>query len=153
MQQHIGQSDARAKRNPSRRTLFGLPLALAGLSAAPPAALAAHPDAELIATLLTFDAMERRVLATYDGPDAIEDEDERQAFVRPIVAAQKLLMDKICALRATTMEGLLTRVRTVLFEDQDIMPDSIASTYVNERLLGSLLRDLSVLAGVAVSST
>jgi hypothetical protein len=124
-------------------------LAASAASAAAPAALAApSPDARLIALCAEFDRLERRIGDLFDGPGAIDDDAARDAAVTPIFAQQAALLPEILTLRATTLEGLAARARTMMREDLELRPDEmVASEFVNERLLGVVLRDLVALAG------
>src|SRR5205085_2014995 len=115
--------------------------------AAPVPALAAGPDAELIALCAQFDTGERQYLAIYEQ---VADDDAADRAAAPIRAAQRLLLNRICAIRATTLEGFRARIRTVMLEDQELDPTAEAETgewYFNVRLMAVLLRDLAFDAG------
>lgn len=135
----------------SRRALLG---GSAALAVAPAVAAPAHPDAELIALCHQFDELERAYQKIYDDPDATEDEDEADRLARPITSARAALLPRIIALRATTVEGLMTRARTVYLEDVQIGREAVevleGSPYMNELLMASLHRDLMAMAGVSV---
>ena len=107
-----------------------------------------HPDAELMAACAAFDAAERRYLSFYDGPDYIDDDGEREEAMKPNEAERSRLVELICRLRATTLEGHLARVRVVMLEDLELDPSEDArSQYLNVSLLGALIRDLAEQAG------
>jgi hypothetical protein len=141
---------------PSRRAVFdaGAALlagitALAGAANAGPAADAA--DAELIRLCKEFDVLELQFIALHDGTDRIEDDEERGAFIDPILEAQESLLDQLCALRATTLQGLTPHFRTLMLEDQDLSAEQLLeSPFMNQRLMGCLLRDLASVTGVSV---
>jgi len=54
----------------------------------------------------------------FDGPARIEDEAERDVALRPIEAAQDALLDRLCSLRATTLEGHHARAATLYLARQ-----------------------------------
>ena len=120
----------------------------AGLAAAlaPAAALAAasSPDAELIRLCGEFDALQRRILALYpEGATPIEDDNERAEAIAPLSDAQDELLDRICALRATTPAGIKARAKTlVLFVPDKAECADDEGGYVDERMIAALLRDL-----------
>ena len=126
----------------------GAVLALPGVAA--PAGASPGTDADLIAACAEFNVLERQFLALFDGPGRIEDDDEREEPVARIHEAQKPILDRIVRLRATTMNGFLARIRTIMLEDLDLNPNKMAaSQFMNEQLLGAFLRDFADLAGVA----
>ncbi len=135
----------------SRRALLG---GSAALAIAPAVAAPAHPDAELIALCHQFDEHERAYQKIYDGPLAIADEDEAARLAQPIAAARAALLPRIIALHATTIEGLMTRARTVYLEAPEEGREAVKvlekSPYMNELLMASLHRDLMAMAGVSV---
>ena len=107
-----------------------------------------HPDAELMAACAALDAVEREHLGYHCGPNAIEDDDERDEALRPNVAERRRLVRLICDLRAKTLEGHLARVRVVMLEDLELDPaEDAQSQYFNVSLLGALIRDLAEHAG------
>jgi hypothetical protein len=127
----------------SRRTILQSGVA-ATILAVTPAIVASHPDADLIATCAEFDALERQKLALYDGPNAISYDDEYERATRPICERQRLLLDKLTEMRATTLDGHLVRIRSMVLEDQEFDIEAlVASTFINERLQGMVLRDLA----------
>jgi arginase family enzyme len=102
-----------------------------------------RPDAELIAACAEFDALESQRAGVLHGPDAIVDEAARNKLFAFIQEMQKPTLDRVCSLRATTLEGYFARARTVLLEDLELHPaEMVESGSTNERLLGALLRDL-----------
>lgn len=141
--------------NPGRRALLGglgaamaLPLG-AGVAAAttPTSAARTESDGELIGHCEKFDALERRLK---QHSDAHPDDDICDEFAARIAESQRPFLDAACAYRATTIEGIYARARTLLLYDGYCgapTPDSLVSSEdVNERLLGVLLRDLADLA-------
>ncbi|MDQ2801892.1 MAG: hypothetical protein M3Y41_04080 [Pseudomonadota bacterium] len=75
-------------------------------------ALAAQPDAELVALCARFDALERQINALFGRPAAIEDEDVHDA-IEPIWKAQLKLTEMICSLRATSLAGHRARASSI----------------------------------------
>jgi len=99
------------------------------------------PDAELIRLCAEADALEHSVRSLYtDGSSPIEDDAERDRAQAPLEAQQKPLFDRICCLRATTLEGHVARARTLRTWAPDFGDDEGGS--YDSRLLGALLRDM-----------
>jgi hypothetical protein len=112
------------------------------------------PDQELLTALAEFDVLEWQYMGCFDGPTAIADDKEQEAASDLILERQLPILEKICNTRAKTMDGILARVRTILFEDQDLDPVEMAAAgSYNERLLGALLRDLAEQAGTGRAPT
>jgi len=110
--------------------------------------LGTHPDDALMAACAAFDNAEREYVGFHYGPDAIEDDDERQEAIEPNEQKRRDLVQLICSLRATTLDGHLARARVVMLEDLDLNPaEDAESEYFNVSLLGALLRDLAAHAG------
>ncbi len=112
--------------------------------AEPPAQFATPTgeDGELVAACGQFDALQRQVGELFDGPARIEDEAERDVALRPIEAAQDALLDRLCSLRAATLEGHHARAATVALYDPDIL-GKIDEGHIVERMVAALLRDLT----------
>jgi hypothetical protein len=107
-----------------------------------------HPDAELMAACAALDAAERRCLEFHHGPNAIEDDGERNEAMEPFEDERDRLARLVCDLRATTLEGHLARIRVAMLEDLELDPaEDAQSQYINISLLGALLRDLADHAG------
>jgi hypothetical protein len=137
-------------RIPHRREILAGTAALAGAAATPAASVAAatpNRDSRLIALCAEFDRLERRIGVLFDARDDTQGNDAFDATIEPIYAQQAALLPEITVLRATTLEGLAARARTMMLEDLELRPDEmVASEFVNERLLGLVLRDLVELA-------
>ena len=95
----------------------------------------AHPDRA------EFVACDRQQRAIYDGPDAIEDEDEAAAATRPIFARMHDLLDRMEQLRALTSDGVAARARSLAQHSGDGAFSFDTRTTITGRLLGFLLRD------------
>ena len=103
------------------------------------------PDAALLAALGEFDAIEHYYVSLYEGGSRyIEDEDKRDAVVRPLSEAQRQMLDQVCGIKARTLEGILARARTIVLQDGEFDPavDAMTEGYTNGRLMAALLRDL-----------
>lgn len=106
-----------------------------------------HPDAELIALCAAHDDLERRYRASFDpsSPTYVEDDDARDLVNDPICDAQEPLAERICAMRATTLEGARARVRSILLWDADADPakDPLClGRSINHRMTAAVFRDL-----------
>jgi hypothetical protein len=137
-----------AVRPPLSREELAIAKAL-GVPVTPVPRPGSHPDAELMAACAAFDAAEREYLNFFHGPDYIEDDDEREEAMEPCNEERSRLVELICSLRATTLEGHLARARVVMLEDLELDPaEDAQSEYHNISLLGALIRDLAEQAGV-----
>ena len=126
----------------TRRAFVGSLVAIAGAGvAAGTDASAPNPDGELIGVCHAFDTLER---GFQDHGNAIGSGDLCDELASQTQAAQSPLLERACMLRATTIDGVLARVRTLFLYDATVRPERLlASDYANERLLGALLRDLA----------
>jgi hypothetical protein len=109
-----------------------------------------NPDAELIRLCEESIELERQFDTFFDGPNDIEDDDEREKHTGPIKEMQRGLAKQMGEMRATTLEGYLARIR-VIAANGTVLPDEpetlVQSPFLNECLLGFLLRDLAEQAG------
>lgn len=137
---------------PSRRRLFGGAL---GLVCAPAVASAlpvgdvpgaAHPDAELLAACAEFVRLERLWLATdwkaeFDSPEEAAAEVEQTRLRRE----QKPWLNRICSLRASTLEGVaaIGACCTAFDAGAEDWSDAAAGPYTNTRLEAALMRSLA----------
>lgn len=132
----------------SRRTLFasGAGVALAGATVAAVAAPlpATSPDAELLKLCAAINALQVQVDALWDGVSRIEDDDERDDLQAPLTAQQIPLIERMCEIRPTTLQGHVARCRT--YHRWDKSPPDVSSPYCNEAMQGAILRDLAALA-------
>ncbi len=126
---------------PTRRGLLGGAAVLAVAPVAP--TMSAHPDCELIAVCAEFDAIERHINSHYAGGSRnIEDDEERDVAIAPFQEAQEPLLERIIALRATTLDGFMARARTLALWDLDAMRQIGPGNYLEYRMLAALLRDM-----------
>jgi hypothetical protein len=126
---------------PTRRGL----LALAPAAALAPCAIAAHPDAELLAACDRFRAL-NRLHADIHADGALSD-DEHDAAWEPHEPDLEHALAAVCAARATTLEGIVARGLALA----EYAPDrvEVRHGYHDERLLAALLRDALAIAGTA----
>ena len=129
---------AQSSRRMMLRTSFALPLAAPALAVA---AVTTGSDAKLLGVCAEFVACDRQQRAIYDGPDAIEDEDEAAAATRPIFARMHDLLDRMEQLRALTSDGVAARARSLAQHSGDGAFSFDTRTTITGRLLGFLLRD------------
>ncbi len=124
-------------------SLAATPVGAPGNVVVPPAA-DHHADAELIAVCAEFDAIERHINSHYAGGSRkIEDDEERDAAIAPFQEAQAPLLERIIALRATTLDGFMARARTLALWDLDAMRQIGPGHYLEDRMLAALLRDMT----------
>jgi hypothetical protein len=145
---HDGAKIHRAHRRAFLGQVAGAATAAAGLSVG---SAAVTPDAGLIATCRAFDAIERRVKAYHgdpcgDGAAPIDDDEERDRVIAPLLAQQKRLLVPILSGRATTFEGVVARAHTLVLWAPDLAEDGEDYAYLEHQMLAALLRDLLALA-------
>ncbi len=100
-------------------------------------------DEELITVCAEFDAIEAHINAHYSGGALeIKDDEERDIAILPMQEAQEPLLDRIVALRATTLDGFMARARTLAGWDVEATRKIGEDNYLNERMLAALLRDM-----------
>ncbi|GBQ80631.1 hypothetical protein [Komagataeibacter xylinus] len=98
-------------------------------------------DAELISLCRKFDALEDEFLSYFSGGvNHIEDDEERDLYIEPLHWRQATLLDRICELKATTVTGLVTRLRVLARLNKDASGIS-GPVYWDERMLHAVLRD------------
>jgi hypothetical protein len=137
----------------TRRAILGRAGAILAVGAiAAPAALAAapHPDAELLAAIARFDALEHgieRLLIA--GCESLEAEEAADEAVKPLRDEQDELLRIICGLPTRTSDGLRARAASLVLwdiptRDRVAAPDN-PDDYWNDRMMAAILR--GVLAG------
>ena len=123
--------------NATRRAALGaLPVLVASTALA-----GRHPDAELIGLCSQYNVLTRRIVALYEGPNAIVDDDERDEAIDPISDDQHDLLLRIGPIRATTMAGLLARIEMLVLENPQMLREPDPDDYRESQMLGALLRD------------
>ena len=102
---------------------------------------AVFPDAELLEACANADEVQRRIDALWTGPTRVDDDNQRDTLLDPLRDEQHPFLEQVVDLRAQTLAGHMARARTLLLWDKD-PPSADDSYYMNERLMGALLRDL-----------
>jgi hypothetical protein len=135
---------ARTPASPSRRSLFGTGVALA-LARTMPAAAAPHPDAELMRLGVDLDAA-RAVEDAFFAVYRHNTDEENEAATEPC----SILVDQIEDIAATTLDGLMVKVRALMWcrvgEPMDL--DDFCDGYplgpsTDVRLVVSIIADLT----------
>jgi hypothetical protein len=136
----------------SRRGLLGGSAAAALVPAVAHASAPAdgNSDADLIRACREFDTLERRVLDLYSkGSLPIADDAERDLAIVPLQEQQRALLDRICAIRAKTIDGMTARAKTLtLFAADDVTDPNDPEDYWPQRMGAAVVRDLAGRAGV-----
>jgi hypothetical protein len=127
---------------PSRRGLLALAPALAALAPASVASAAPHPDAELLAAVARFRALNR----LHSDICKLEDEDALARFDEEHDDEQERLIDAMVEARATTTAGIIAR-GLALAEWYPERLNPARSPDWDGAQLAALLRDLVALAG------
>ena len=68
---------------------------------------------------------------------------KRDVAIAPFQEAQEPLLERIIALRATTLDGFKARARTLALWNQDAMRQIGPGHYLEDRMLAALLRDMT----------
>ena len=134
---------------PKADALFTTPrrAMLAGIAAMPvlammaaPAEACAHPDAALLEVCRQYDALTDKIRAFYEGPNRIEDDRQRMAAIDPYATRQEELLEDLTYLRATTLEGLQARARTLAKWCPDIWTEWTEG--MDDMMVLAIVRDL-----------
>lgn len=123
---------------------------LAAGSCAPTLAPSVVPgqDAELIRLCAEHIVCEQQIRAICDGPDAVDDDDQKSAVLTPIFARQRELVDQMEHLRATTFDGITARAQSLEQHNREWEFSFDARDTFTGRLLDYLLRDAAALGRV-----
>jgi hypothetical protein len=99
-----------------------------------------NPDAELIALCAEIDKLEDKINSF--PHETLRDEEASAILVQRLKDQQDPLIDMICNMTATTLEGLQARARTIIKWAPDMLdnPHDIA-----EMMVATLLQDLSAM--------
>ena len=119
-------------------------LAGAALAIATPSAASAHPNAELLAALAEFDALERQIFP--DPPPATIEEEVWEVWAEPLMARRRACLDRLCEMETHTLEGFRARARSLLAWDDRHMPElekQAAQGFWSYRMQLALLGDLA----------
>ena len=105
------------------------------------------PDAELVAHCAMLDALEREFLATDFGalPNTPEG-DHAEAEQDRISAAQRPIVDAICARPPVTHDGAVSVARSLALLDAELFRDGGPDGYANDRMIAALVRVLTARA-------
>ncbi len=118
--------------------------ALGGMGAS--VAVAASPDADLLATCAAFDALERASLATYDTyADCPEDSLEWKAGDAErdrCSDEQEPLLARMCELRAITRAGQVARAHSLALWDGDLRRQAESGCNPTAAITYAIVRDL-----------
>jgi len=116
-----------------------------------PVPVLASPDAELIRLCAECDALQARIDAHYAAPwehlspaEQTAREQAIDAANQPLTDQKDPLLERICDLRAATLEGNAARARTLMAWDKD--PCWTHDGCWNSQLTGAIVRDLTAVA-------
>lgn len=130
-----------------RRTLFaaaGAVILGSGITAGAAASVAdlvpADRDADLIRLCDEFIRLELHRRAIFDGPTAIEDDDQADAASLIVSRQMNRVLERIEVMRAVSADGVLAMAQALWVEDSDFHGSSDVES-VPGRLLTCLLRD------------
>ena len=98
-------------------------------------------DAELVALCAEIATLEVQINAIVNVCQTIEEE-EADVVADPLRDSQKEMIERICAMRATTLAEVAARARALIAWAPDYS-GKVGSDYLDEKMLGALLRDLT----------
>jgi hypothetical protein len=108
----------------------------------PAVAAAQQPDAELIRLCGQFVALEHRMEGFFiGGATPIVDDDERDVARAPLEEEQEELAARMCAMRATTLAGLVARANALVIWAPDLA-EGAEGDHLDKQMLAALLRDM-----------
>jgi hypothetical protein len=115
---------------------------------APIAAAAESPDAELLAAIAQFDALERRIWPPEGrNCETFEEEHAADALAEPLKVEQRALLSRICTTPARTIDGLRARARSLVLWAPDIGVEIAESDRGrfgwDDWMVSALIRDLT----------
>ncbi len=102
--------------------LTGVAFTGTALAIAAPSAASDNPDAELLAVLAEFDALEKQIFPN-PGPATIEEEEVWEVWAEPLMVRRKDCLDRLCEMETRTLEGFRARVRSLLAWNDRLMPE------------------------------
>jgi hypothetical protein len=118
---------------------------------ATPDAAVTHPDAALLAACAAFDTLEQHYTAGFCGKDMTHSEERaRDAALKPIQTAQEPLVDIITTTPAKTLDGIRAKAKSLELWDDGLIQKAGRDDGTDDRLLASIMRDLT--AGAKVVS-
>jgi len=125
-----------------RRLLAGIRVLAMGRILAPSTQ---GPDTSLLDTCLDFAELESAKLRFFYGSSRIDDDDEREDRIAPLLAAQVERLGLICKSPAVTTAGLRAKASTwQLWDGGELFQRATRHGLLEDRLLVSLLQDVDV---------
>jgi hypothetical protein len=120
-------------------------------AAAEASAAGTHPDAALLAACAAFDILEHHYTAGFCGKGlTLGEECARDAALKPIQTAQVPLVDIITSTPAKTLDGIRAKAKSLELWDDGLIQQAGRDGGTDDRLLASIMRDLT--AGAKVVS-
>jgi len=111
---------------------------------APASSVQLLADAALILACARFSALERQMLATFDGPDRIDDDIARDVVLAALREAQGPQIDLVCRLRATSLAGHRARAAAfAVWDGGETAYRAASQASLEDRVLAALVRDLA----------
>ena len=110
-----------------------------------PAEGSESPDAELLAVVAEFDALERQIFPE-PPPATLAEEEVWEVWAEPLMARRRACLDRLCELETHTLEGFRARARSLLAYDDRHIPElekQASKGYWSYRMQLALIRDLS----------
>lgn len=120
--------------------------AVCGRTVIAAAAPAAHADAELVALCEEFERQWKSWRVAFNAPAAtIEEEEELERALTPVVERVDAIRDRICGMRAATVDGHRARARALLtqLDPDEMFADALRDETTSSDLALALLRDLA----------
>lgn len=128
-----------------RRLALAILAGVAPGEAASTASPELHPDAEVLRLCNEFVAITMAIHARYEGPHAIEDDDERDDILAPTRERERAVIDRLVALPAVTPEGLRAKAASYLLWDPDMERTARDEGYHDCLLRFAIVRDAAAL--------
>ena len=132
----------------TRRHLLGRIAALAAGPAVLPRVPdpARLPDSRLFSSCYRFAQLEQQAMSLYQGPSRIEDDDQREERLSPVIAQQVELLRGISAHRATGVAGCQAKGTVwTLWNAGELQYRAARHGLMEDILLVSVLADLEAL--------
>ncbi|MBB2167257.1 hypothetical protein HLH36_02605 [Gluconacetobacter aggeris] len=100
-------------------------------------------DVELIHLCREFKALEDMGRSSFPGGiNHIENDADRDRYMKPICDMQEAILARICELRAVTKDAMIARAQALVAFSPDLL-DEPSAGYWDQRLLAALLRDMT----------
>ena len=112
-------------------------------SAAASEAIAAGPDAVLIASCKAAVAVAERKRTLFDGPGRIDDDAARDALLAPLDAEERPLLEAAARAVPVTWAGHVARAATFLLWDAGAVHNEAQLGSAGDRLLAAIVSDLA----------